>query len=152
MSDQTLRLAGLAFAGSDLVFEIDSQGRIVFVLGAAARLTGHGERALTGQSWLDLVIDADRGLLDALAEGLKPAERQGPLRIALPLGREPRPPPSVSKRFPPTATRGPSLLRADAGCKGRTGRRFHAPGRADRTRRFSWRGRGPSGRGGQSRT
>ena len=94
MSDQTLRLAGLAFAGSDLVFEIDSQGRIVFVLGAAARLTGHGERALTGQSWLDLVIDADRGLLDALAEGLKPAERQGPLRIALrPLGANlgPRP-------------------------------------------------------------
>ena len=80
---QTLRLLGLVFAGADLVFEIDTKGQIVFALGAAERLTGHADAALLKQNWSDLVTADDADLLNVLLGGLKPGERQGPLRVAL---------------------------------------------------------------------
>ena len=49
MEDASIvRLLGLAFAGADLVFEIDGQGVIVFALGAAERVTGRPDTDLVG--------------------------------------------------------------------------------------------------------
>lgn len=81
---QTLRLVGLAFAGADLVFEIDMDGKVTFALGAGERLTGHADATLVGRPWSDLVAEGDADLLAALLAGLKPGERQGPLRVSLP--------------------------------------------------------------------
>ena len=47
------RLLGLAFAGADLVFEIDSEGSITFALGAAERLTGRPDQDLVGRNWAE---------------------------------------------------------------------------------------------------
>ncbi len=80
---QTLRLLGLAFAGADLVFEIDAQGVIAFVLGAAERLTGYPDVQLIGRSWAELVSPDDTDMLGVLLAGLQPGERQGPLRVAM---------------------------------------------------------------------
>ena len=81
--NQTLRLLGLVFAGADLVFEIDTTGQITFALGAAERLTGHADAALMTKNWSELVGPDDRDLLAALLGGLKPGERQGPLRVTM---------------------------------------------------------------------
>jgi EAL domain-containing protein (putative c-di-GMP-specific phosphodiesterase class I) len=81
---QALRLMGLAFAGADLVFEVDADGIVTFVLGATERLTGRSDTALVGRSWLQIVCPDDADLLVALLSGIQPGERQGPLRVALP--------------------------------------------------------------------
>ena len=77
------RLLGLAFAGADLVFEIDSEGSITFALGAAERLTGRPDQDLVGRDWASLFASAEVTLLDTLRTTLGPGERRGPLRMAL---------------------------------------------------------------------
>ena len=81
---QILRFLGLAFAGADMVFEVDTGGLVTLVLGASERLTGHREADLVGKSWSVLLAEDEADLLPALLAGLKPGERQGPLRVALP--------------------------------------------------------------------
>lgn len=78
-----LQLLGLAFAGADLVFEVDAVGTITFALGAVEQLTGRVPAEFVGSNWAELVGPADSDLLATLLEGLKAGERQGPLRIAL---------------------------------------------------------------------
>lgn len=78
-----LRLLGLAFAGADLVFEVDAHGRIGFALGAAERLTGRAEKDLVGLSWTDILAADETELLNALQLGVVEGERQGPLRVGL---------------------------------------------------------------------
>lgn len=77
------RLLGLAFAGADLVFEIDSMGSITFALGAAERLTGRPDQDLVGRDWASLFDGREETLLDTLRTGLSPGERRGPLRMDL---------------------------------------------------------------------
>ena len=77
------RLLGLAFAGADLVFEIDSEGSITFALGAAERLTGHPDQDLVGRDWAALFKASEAILLDTLRTTLGPGERRGPLQMAL---------------------------------------------------------------------
>ena len=81
--DPALRLAGLAFAAADLMFEIDSEGAITFALGAGEQITGRNDAALIGTMWRDLFSPSEDDLLDLLLKGLKPGERQGPLRVAM---------------------------------------------------------------------
>lgn len=76
-------LLGFAFAGSDLVFDVLPDGQIGLALGAAERITGHREAALQGVQWATLFAPADADLLSALLEGVRPGERQGPLRLTL---------------------------------------------------------------------
>jgi EAL domain-containing protein (putative c-di-GMP-specific phosphodiesterase class I) len=79
----TVRLLGLAFAGADLVFEIDAQGIIVFALGAAERLTGQADPQLIGQDWANLFNRSEGVLLAALLRDLAAGERRGPMRVEL---------------------------------------------------------------------
>jgi EAL domain-containing protein (putative c-di-GMP-specific phosphodiesterase class I) len=85
--DHNLRLVGLAFAGADLVFEVDGEGRITFVLGAAEGMTGRSDRALVGQSWTSLVGEDEADMLASLPATLGLGERFGPAAVALPKGR-----------------------------------------------------------------
>ncbi len=81
--NQTLQFLGLAFAGADLVFEIDGEGRITFALGAVTHLTGLSHTAVLKARWTDLVAAADEGYLAALLRDLDEGERRGPFKITL---------------------------------------------------------------------
>ncbi|MCA6232036.1 MAG: PAS domain-containing protein, partial [Phenylobacterium sp.] len=78
-----VRLLGLAFAGADLVFEIDNDGVIVFALGAAERLTGRPDKALVGKDWASLFNPSESALLTRLRKDLAAGERRGPMRVDL---------------------------------------------------------------------
>ena len=80
---QKLQLLGLAFAGADLLFEVNRSGVITFALGAVERLTGRGAADLVGTRWTDIVEAEDAHLLEVLLAGIKAGERQRPLRVAL---------------------------------------------------------------------
>lgn len=79
----TVRLLGLAFAGADLVFEIDAQGVIIFALGAAERLTGRPDPELVGEDWARLFSRSETTLLATLRKDLAAGERRGPIRVEL---------------------------------------------------------------------
>jgi EAL domain-containing protein (putative c-di-GMP-specific phosphodiesterase class I) len=77
------RLAALAFASADLLFEIDEAGRVTFAIGAASLVVGSGERALLGASWRTFFSDEDGDLLDAVRLQVEPGRRQGPIMVQL---------------------------------------------------------------------
>jgi len=83
MSADPFRYLGLAFATADLLFEIDQTGKVTFAAGAGARLAGHTDEALIGQSWHVLFAPGDRPMAEALISGLVDGERRGPLSIQL---------------------------------------------------------------------
>lgn len=75
------RLLGLAFANADMLLEIESDGVILLALGAAQATLGADEAGLVGRSWRDLVVEADRPMLDALFAGLDDGARRAPLVV-----------------------------------------------------------------------
>jgi EAL domain-containing protein (putative c-di-GMP-specific phosphodiesterase class I) len=76
-----LQLLGLAFAGADLVFEIDAAGIVQFALGASERVTGRPAEALIGAPWRDVIDARDHTVFESLLTGLQAGARQGPLRL-----------------------------------------------------------------------
>lgn len=80
--DQKLKILGLAFAGSDLAFEVAPSGVIQLALGAVEQVAGVSHAAINGMDWSGLVCEDDQGLLASLLN-LAPGERRGPLRVAL---------------------------------------------------------------------
>ena len=80
--DQKLKILGLAFAGSDLAFEVAPTGLIQLALGAVEQVAGMGHAAIVGMPWSSLVCEDDRDLLASLLT-LAPGERRGPLKIGL---------------------------------------------------------------------
>ena len=85
-ADSVARFLGFAFANADLLFEIDSDGRIVFALGARRNVTGATQNAVTGSHWRDLVADRDHAFMQALLSQLNRPGRFGPVRLALKSG------------------------------------------------------------------
>jgi EAL domain-containing protein (putative c-di-GMP-specific phosphodiesterase class I)/GGDEF domain-containing protein len=82
------RLLGLAFASADLLLEVEN-GRVTLALGAAQRLMGRDERALTGQAWPALFAAVDRPLIDAVTQVIDDGQRRGPVTVRL-AGEPPR--------------------------------------------------------------
>ncbi|WP_374576744.1 EAL domain-containing protein [Phenylobacterium sp.] len=83
MSLAPQRLLGFAFAGADLLLEIDGEGRIGLALGASEALSGSPETDLVGRSWRDFADSRDHAMVEALLGGLKEGARGGPVTIAL---------------------------------------------------------------------
>ncbi|MBI5940534.1 MAG: PAS domain-containing protein, partial [Caulobacterales bacterium] len=81
MSIAARRLLGLAFANADMLLEIEAGGVILLALGAAQATLGADEAGLVGRSWRDLVVEADRPMLDALFAGLEDGARRPPLVV-----------------------------------------------------------------------
>ena len=73
------RLLGLAFANADMLLELEAGGVILLALGAAQATLGADEAGLVGRSWRDLVVEADRPMLEALFAGLEDGARRAPL-------------------------------------------------------------------------
>ena len=83
MSLAPQRLLGFAFAGADLLLEIDANGKIGLALGASEALSGAPETDLVGRSWRDFADLRDHAMVEALLGGLKEGARGGPVTIAL---------------------------------------------------------------------
>lgn len=74
-------LLGFAFAGGDLLIEIDETGRIHEALGAASAVVGLPEASLPGLRLVDLVATVDQPLVDALLACLDEGQRRGPVVV-----------------------------------------------------------------------
>lgn len=84
---QTFQILGLAFAGADLVFEVDAKGTVTFALGAVKSVTGLSESEMLRKRWTQLVAPADGAFLATLQHEIKAGERRGPFPITLAGGR-----------------------------------------------------------------
>jgi EAL domain-containing protein (putative c-di-GMP-specific phosphodiesterase class I) len=76
------RLLGLAFASADLLVEIRN-GKVGLALGAAQRIVGQSEAALTGKMWRDLFAADDQPLMDAILACIEDGVRRGPVVLRL---------------------------------------------------------------------
>ena len=83
MADDAARYLGFAFASADLLFELNSDGVVVFAVGAARQVAGVDLQALAGSALRDLVADEDQAIVEAFLNGLAPGDRRGPIRIAM---------------------------------------------------------------------
>lgn len=77
-----------AFAGADLLIEVDDSFTITFALGATKGLTATSDAHLTGKSLKLIIAEADHGYISTLLGGLKPASRCGPVLVRLAMARE----------------------------------------------------------------
>ena len=72
-----------AFAGADLMLEVDPQGHIAFAVGAAKGFTGSSDGALTGKDFGEIFAPRDRGLVSTLRSRAKMGQRFGPVLVNL---------------------------------------------------------------------
>src|SRR3954462_5115961 len=83
---EPIRLLAFAFAGADLLFEIDRDGAILFATGAASGFSGSAE--LTESPANELFSPEEQARFLIMAHGMMPGERQGPLSITLASGEK----------------------------------------------------------------
>lgn len=83
LKDQRDRFLAFAFAGADLMLEVDAEGKILYALGAAKGMTGSTDASLTGKNVADIFASRDRGLITSLRGRAKPGQRIGPVLVNL---------------------------------------------------------------------
>jgi len=81
-----IRLLAFAFAGADLLFEIDREGTILFATGATSGFSSSSN--LAGQPAANLFLLSERSRFTIIARGLSPGERAGPLPMILASGEK----------------------------------------------------------------
>ena len=82
MSLDPRRLLGLAFASADLLVELQG-GKVRLALGAAQKVMGKSESALTGKAWVDLFHPDDKPLMEAMLGCADDGVRRGPVVLRL---------------------------------------------------------------------
>ncbi len=87
MSTDLHRFMAFAFAGADLLLELDSARNIAFALGATSGLAAASENELRGRPWQELIAAEDHGLFANLLDSLQPSSRCGPVLVRLALSR-----------------------------------------------------------------
>ena len=88
MSRDLHRFMSFAFAGADLLVELDKHRNVSFALGATTGLSALNDIELVGKPWQTVFATEDHGLIAALLDGLKPGSRCGPILVKLALRRE----------------------------------------------------------------
>jgi EAL domain-containing protein (putative c-di-GMP-specific phosphodiesterase class I) len=83
---EPIRLLAFAFAGADLLFEIDREGTILFATGATSSFSGSAD--LAGRPATDLFRQSERYRITIITRGLTPGERAGPLPVTLASGEK----------------------------------------------------------------
>jgi len=83
---EPIRLLAFAFAGADLLFEIDSNGAILFVTGAPSGFSTAA--TLTGRPASEFFAAEEQARFMVMAQSMTPGERQGPLQITLASGEK----------------------------------------------------------------
>jgi EAL domain-containing protein (putative c-di-GMP-specific phosphodiesterase class I) len=81
---EPIRLLAFAFAGADLLFEIDRNGTILFATGATSGFAGSGD--LIGKPASQLLQQSEKWRFTIITRGLTPGERAGPLPVTLASG------------------------------------------------------------------
>jgi EAL domain-containing protein (putative c-di-GMP-specific phosphodiesterase class I) len=89
MTDLAKRLIGFAYAGADLLIELNASGDIQFAMGASQALMDCPETELTGKSLISMIAPQDQFLVKAMLEDLQDGRRKGaiPVWLAQPEGR-----------------------------------------------------------------
>lgn len=82
-SSQKLKFIAMAFAGADLVFETDIDGKITLALGAIEQICGVGHLEVVGAHFTRFFSEQDHPLLLALPRSLITSERRGPMTVRL---------------------------------------------------------------------
>ena len=83
---EPIRLLAFAFAGADLLFEIDRTGSILFATGA---ISGFSDKSdLEGRAAADLFMAGERARFGIIVRGLSPGDRVGPLPMTLASGEK----------------------------------------------------------------
>jgi len=80
---QRTRLLGFAFAGADLLFEVNRSGKIMFATGAARDFARKGAEALVGHDVSCLFEPLEASKFMASVRGLCEGDRAGPMRLKL---------------------------------------------------------------------
>jgi len=80
---QRTRLLGFAFAGADLLFEVNRSGKIMFATGAARDFARKGADALVGHDVSCLFEPLEVSKFMASVRGLCEGDRAGPMRLKL---------------------------------------------------------------------
>lgn len=81
--EQRDRFLAFAFAGADLMLEVDGNGTIVFAAGAARGFTGATDGKLTGKNVSEIFAPRERGLIGSLRASAKAGVRFGPVLVNL---------------------------------------------------------------------
>lgn len=77
------RFVGFAFANADLLLELDSGSKVLWVGGAVKSILDVEADALVGKPFTKILADQDSVLLTASLRGLGPGQRRRGLRLAL---------------------------------------------------------------------
>ena len=77
------RLLGFAFANADLLFEIDRDGKIVFVTGAASDFVQKEDKTLDGKQAGALFQPSEAAKFATFTRALTKGERAGPFKLKL---------------------------------------------------------------------
>lgn len=83
---EPMRLLAFAFAGADLLFEIDAKGNVLFAMGAASSFSSSAD--LTGRAAAELFAPAERPRFSSAVQEMAPGGRGGPLSMTLVSGEK----------------------------------------------------------------
>lgn len=83
------RFLAFAFAGADLLIELDAEGRMSFIAGGYQALTGADPKTDNNRSLLDAVKLPERVMLERSLHQLQKRKRIGPIQIQFEHGPEP---------------------------------------------------------------
>lgn len=83
LKKQRDRFLSFSFSTSDLLFQINGDGKIIFALGAVKVLTGYENAAeIKGLNWVDLFSRGDRLSLKVLVKSAVKGLRNGPVLVS----------------------------------------------------------------------
>jgi len=83
-----VRLLGFAFTNADFLFEMDTDGTILFVAGAANDLVKESGDALLGKPAGKLFKPSEGAKFATFAKALKNGDRAGPFKLTLATGAD----------------------------------------------------------------
>ncbi|MSP95282.1 MAG: EAL domain-containing protein [Alphaproteobacteria bacterium] len=83
---EPLRLLAFAFAGADLLFEIDAKGNVLFAMGASSGFSATPD--ITGRSAAELFAPAEKLRFINAVQEMTPGGRGGPLTMTLVSGEK----------------------------------------------------------------
>ncbi len=83
LKSQRDRFLAFAFAGADLLIEINHNGKVVFASGAIKSLTNHEEKDFIGTNFADLFRGVDETTINIIRQNTKVGKKIGPYLVSI---------------------------------------------------------------------
>lgn len=83
IKSQRDRFLAFSFASADLLLEINTEGKILFAMGASKALLAIDDKELLATPFLELFSEKDRGLMSVIQGTDKVSSKQGPYLVTL---------------------------------------------------------------------